>query len=83
MGLWLLDSKLGRFLVAVGGIVAICGAALIAAFSSGRQREKAKRDREAFKSLRDAVEKQKDTRDETRRMGDDDLDRANSRWLRK
>lgn len=80
---WFATSKVGRAFAAGGALALAIGVAVLKVFNAGKRSERLAGERDALRAKADALQSQKEIRDETRRMSDADLDRDNAPWLRK
>lgn len=79
---WFVTSPVGRAIAAGLAIAATILVAVLKVFNAGKASERQRQELEGLREANDALTEQKEIRDESRSMPDDDLDRDNSRWLR-
>lgn len=75
---WLLGTKLGRILLAIGGAAIAVGAAFVKGFLEGKAHERAAEDRAALEAHQDREKKD----DEVAKLPDADVDQRLDRWVR-
>lgn len=79
---WFVTSPVGRAIAAGLAVAMTVLVAVLKVFNAGKAAERQRQEVEGLRELNTALGEQKEIRDESRSMSDDDLDRDNSRWLR-